>query len=105
MGAASKRQASLVSSALLFVAGSSLLISCQRVEAAEQPSAPSQAAPAGAVSAPTVAAPDPRVALASLGSPVAEPEPQPSTCGENMILVEGEYCPQVQLNCKRYMDP
>lgn len=26
-------------------------------------------------------------------------------CGEGMVLVEGNYCPDVQLNCKRYLDP
>ncbi|RYZ04453.1 MAG: hypothetical protein EOO73_23655 [Myxococcales bacterium] len=105
MGAALKRQASFVSSALLLFGGWGLLSSCQRVEAAEQPSAAQQAAPAGAVSAPAVSPPDPRVALASLGQPVTEVEAEPSGCGDNMVLVEGDYCPKVQLNCKRYLDP
>jgi formylglycine-generating enzyme len=35
---------------------------------------------------------------------VAAPEPK-SACPENMLLVEGEYCPEVQHNCKKYMDP
>lgn len=101
MGAASKRQASLVSSALLFLGSCVLLTNCQRVEAAEQ--APSPAPPAAVVApaAPAVTS----VALASLGQPVEEPTAEPSACGENMVLVEGEYCPNVQLNCKRYLDP
>jgi sulfatase modifying factor 1 len=27
------------------------------------------------------------------------------SCPDGMALVEGEYCPNVQLNCKRYLDP
>jgi formylglycine-generating enzyme len=103
--AASTRQASRVSCALLLVACSWLLSGCQRVEAAEQLPAAGQAAPAGAVSAPPVAPPEPNVALASLGQPVVELEEAPSGCGPNMVLVEGNYCPKIQLNCKRYLDP
>ena len=33
---------------------------------------------------------------------VAEPK---SACPESMVLVEGNYCPEVQHHCKRYMDP
>ncbi len=29
----------------------------------------------------------------------------PSSCPDGMALVEGDYCPKVQLNCRRYMDP
>jgi sulfatase modifying factor 1 len=28
-----------------------------------------------------------------------------TSCPDGMALVEGEYCPNVQLNCKRYLDP
>ena len=44
------------------------------------------------------------VALAALrgAAPVAEAD---ATCPTNMVLVEGDYCPEVQLNCKRYLDP
>lgn len=94
-----------MSCALLLVACSWLLSGCQRVEAAEQLPAAGQAAPAGAVSAPPVAPPEPNVALASLGQPVVELEEAPSGCGPNMVLVEGNYCPKIQLNCKRYLDP
>lgn len=51
-------------------------------------------------------------------SPAANPEtlartleaPRPvaaeaSACPENMVLVEGEYCPDVEHRCKRWMDP
>lgn len=30
---------------------------------------------------------------------------EPSACPENMVLVEGEYCPKVQHRCLRYLDP
>jgi hypothetical protein len=45
------------------------------------------------------------VALASLReAPADEPAERP-VCPANMVLVEGNYCPKVQLNCKRYLDP
>jgi hypothetical protein len=37
-------------------------------------------------------------------APAAE-KPPPSACGEGMALVEGKYCPDVRLNCKKYLDP
>jgi hypothetical protein len=44
-------------------------------------------------------------ALVSLTStPHAEAAPV-SACGEGMALVEGNYCPDVRLNCKKYLDP
>jgi len=30
--------------------------------------------------------------------------PEATACPNGMLLVEGDYCPNVQLNCKRYMD-
>lgn len=30
---------------------------------------------------------------------------EPSVCPENMVLVEGDYCPDVQQRCLRYLDP
>ncbi len=50
------------------------------------------------------AAHDESVALASLRGAKLE-EQTPAECPANMVLVEGEYCPRVQLNCKKYMDP
>jgi sulfatase modifying factor 1 len=97
-GAASWRQGNLAAwcalGGLVLVA----LSGCKRSEAAPLPAPPSVAverAPRGE-----------QVALASLGEPLLErAEPAPSVCGENMVLVEGEYCPKVQLNCKKYLDP
>jgi len=30
---------------------------------------------------------------------------EPSSCGEGMLLVEGEYCPDLEHRCKRYLTP
>ena len=38
-------------------------------------------------------------------APAPPPKPEPSVCGEGMALVEGKYCPDVRLNCKKYLDP
>src|SRR3954469_2761880 len=35
----------------------------------------------------------------------AATKPEPTVCGEGMALVEGNYCPDVRLNCKKYLDP
>lgn len=32
-------------------------------------------------------------------------KPEPASCAEGMVLVEGKYCPDVRLNCKKYLDP
>ncbi len=37
--------------------------------------------------------------------PAARPKAEPNVCGEGMALVEGKYCPDVRLNCKKYLDP
>jgi hypothetical protein len=98
--AASLRQASLVQGCLLLAASLALASSCQRFEAA----------PLSKAGADTVAALAPRagraeMALASLREQPLEEPAAPSGCGENMVLVEGDYCPKVQLNCKKYLDP
>jgi formylglycine-generating enzyme required for sulfatase activity len=38
-------------------------------------------------------------------APQKTEEKKQSACGENMILVEGNYCPEVEQQCKKYMDP
>ncbi len=42
-------------------------------------------------------------AVAPVELKVEEAETQ--SCPENMVLVEGEYCPKVQQRCLRYLDP
>lgn len=42
--------------------------------------------------------------LPSLAAPAAA-EKGPTACGENMVLVEGNYCPEVEQRCLKYMDP
>jgi hypothetical protein len=44
-------------------------------------------------------------AFVSLTSAPPAAEPPASVCGEGMALVEGNYCPDVRLNCKKYLDP
>jgi len=43
--------------------------------------------------------------LVALTSSPRAPDPAPATCGKDMALVEGDYCPDVRLNCKKYLDP
>jgi hypothetical protein len=100
ISAALSRQARWARACLVLAGGFVLLSSCQR----------SEAVPTGAVAQPATtdaprAAHDDQLALATLRETVTEPAAEPSACGENMVLVEGEYCPRVQLNCKKYMDP
>ena len=44
-------------------------------------------------------------ALVALTSAPRSAEPPASPCGDGMALVEGNYCPDVRLNCKKYLDP
>ena len=37
--------------------------------------------------------------------PASDDKSVPTSCGEGMALVEGKYCPDVRLNCKKYLDP
>jgi formylglycine-generating enzyme len=38
-------------------------------------------------------------------APARASQEEPALCGEGMALVEGKYCPDVRLNCKKYLDP
>jgi formylglycine-generating enzyme len=95
--AASWRQARLAGAAALVLTSCVLPLSCQRTEPA-----PSKLEPP---SGPSPASPEADMALASLRGPAKEAPSEPAVCGENMVLVEGNYCPKVQLNCKKYLDP
>ena len=44
------------------------------------------------------------VNVSSVAPRAAKPK-EPSACGEGMALVQGKYCPDVRLNCKKYLDP
>jgi formylglycine-generating enzyme len=79
------------------------LASCQRGEPANLLK-PGESEPTRAAVANVSAAHDERVALASLQEQKSA-QAAPSACPSNMVLVEGEYCPRVELTCKRYMDP
>ncbi|MEO8902708.1 MAG: SUMF1/EgtB/PvdO family nonheme iron enzyme, partial [Polyangiaceae bacterium] len=43
-------------------------------------------------------------AMVALTSAPALAAAAPSSCGEGMAMVEGKYCPDVRLNCKKYLD-
>ena len=38
-------------------------------------------------------------------APLAAEQEEATTCPEDMVLVEGEYCPEVRHECLRYLDP
>ncbi len=38
-------------------------------------------------------------------APTRPAKQEPPQCGEGMALVEGKYCPNVRLNCKKYLAP
>lgn len=50
------------------------------------------------------AATEAMVALRNAPTRPAKPA-EPAACGEGMLLVEGNYCPNVRLNCKKFLDP
>jgi hypothetical protein len=43
--------------------------------------------------------------VAVSNAPLRAEKTEPTSCGEGMALVEGKYCPDVRLNCKKYLDP
>lgn len=103
--AALKRQARWARACVVLGACAVAVTSCQRSEPAD---VKGDGAVRAAPPAMAKAAHDESVALASLRDTKRDTkteEPAPSACAPNMVLVEGEYCPRVQLNCKRYMDP
>jgi len=77
----------------IFAAFSGLAVSCRVASADVDPSPP--LAPVVIQSA-ELSAPDASVAVT-----VAPP----SSCPEGMLLVEGEYCPNVEQKCLEWMDP
>ena len=97
--AALERQARWARACFAIGVSAVTVMSCQHGEPADAKQGESAVTPVAAK-----AAHDQGVALASLRGAKAE-EAAPSECPANMVLVEGEYCPRVQLNCKKYMDP
>jgi formylglycine-generating enzyme len=75
--------------------------SCRNVEPTEPPASEHEAEPRDEAPLPSR---EQQVGLASLKERVVEPAAE-SGCPANMVLVEGNYCPRVELNCKRYLDP
>jgi sulfatase modifying factor 1 len=92
--------------------GFTVLSSCQRGASETSTSTGSGNAEAAVAAAVGPTAPSNgqvgQVALASLkeaATPNDAPDRDEAACGKNMVLVEGDYCPKVQLNCKKYLDP
>ena len=53
-----------------------------------------------------LARPDSTEAMVAVSrAPARAAKEPPAVCGEGMALVEGKYCPDVRLNCKKYLDP
>lgn len=43
--------------------------------------------------------------LVAIGPRASQKAAEPSACPADMVLVEGDYCPEVEHHCKRYLDP
>lgn len=87
--------AAVMSAALL------LLVSCNRRDAVQPPAVDEEATTPKLAQSPTLAALLPStVDLVAL----ARPE-EPKACPDGMVLVEGDYCPEVEQRCLKYMDP
>ncbi len=71
-----------------------LLAAC--AAAAPAPSRPAQVATAS----PPVAEPPP-IAASSAAPVVTAPEPAPAACADGMVLVDGEYCTELEMKCLR----
>lgn len=112
---AAKRQARWAKACVALSALTGLVVvSCQRGEPADLKAAGANALTVAAVmgaaapASPNGASRAPRddqMALTALRDDRKTDDTAPAVCGENMVLVEGDYCPQVKLNCKRYLDP
>jgi sulfatase modifying factor 1 len=86
---------------------------CNHAEAGPGADGPSlwrlTAAPSAEPSPPSGEAPAPHLAIASLAKDPASPnEPAASehpSCGDGMVLVEGEYCTEAREDCVEWIDP
>jgi formylglycine-generating enzyme len=54
---------------------------------------------------PSVADAGAAILAGAKSAPVAIERNQPAACPEDMVLVAGEYCPEVRHECLRYLDP
>ncbi len=80
---------------LVPLAGLALLPACSRAAASEKETV-------------TVGSASMQLAVVPVAAPPAEPvtsPPAPSACPEGMVLVDGEYCPEVEHTCLEWMDP
>ncbi len=74
------------------------------LSACERPPAPHLDPAVAEEVAPEVNAPLALVRTVTENGPVVAPR-EPGDCPEGMLLVEGEYCPQVRHRCLDYLDP
>ncbi|HEX3852637.1 MAG TPA: SUMF1/EgtB/PvdO family nonheme iron enzyme [Polyangiaceae bacterium] len=65
---------------------------------------PTTAQPAAVNEDGPLARPAATEAMVAVSNAPARPAKEPKSCGEGMALVEGKYCPDVRLNCKKYLD-
>jgi sulfatase modifying factor 1 len=80
-----------------------LLAACSRRDAPPaHPTAEEESAPAAL----TLGSQETLATMANLPMPeVSRPADGPAACPSGMILVEGNYCPEVEQRCLHYMDP
>jgi formylglycine-generating enzyme len=91
----------------LLLLASVLFVACEQASAA---SGANQSAAESAVEPSETEAvesdgPAAEAPLTALGRPSVPEEAEPSSCPADMVLVEGDYCPNPQQACKRYLDP
>ncbi|MBK7582783.1 MAG: SUMF1/EgtB/PvdO family nonheme iron enzyme [Myxococcales bacterium] len=78
-----------------------LLVACNRRDAAQPQAVDEVGSVPMLAQSPTLASLLPAtVNLVDLARPA-----EPKACGAGMVLVEGEYCPEVEQRCLKYMDP
>lgn len=69
------------------------------------PTAPTEPTPVATTEGP-LPSPASTEAMVAIAAHKLAAKPQAeSPCAEGMALVEGNYCPDVRLNCKKYLDP
>jgi len=87
--------AAVMSAALLF------LVSCNRRDAVPPQAVGEESTTPKLAQSPTLAALVPAtVNLVERATPA-----EPKSCPDGMVLVEGNYCPEVEQRCLKYMDP
>jgi len=89
--------------AAVLVGALALLAACSRRDAPPVSSAGSEEQTADALTVPQ--SPTLVAVLPTLNVPQVLKAEEPKSCPDGMILVDGEYCPEVEQRCLKYMDP